>query len=86
MNKQRTTITLHELEVLWQKHMEKESGKLQVLAFPMELTPAYFKWCKSNPTAWQSQKQKRQDQLVMMEMHMTHQIDYYLTQEPIVPY
>jgi hypothetical protein len=79
----KTVITLYQLNELWQEHVYKETGKRIPLEIPMELAPAYASWCRRQPTAWHNQKEKRIQQMILMDIIDTHVIDYYEKTEPI---
>ena len=79
----KTVITLYQFNELWQEHVFKETGKRIPLEIPMELAPAYASWCRRQPTAWHNQKEKRIQQMILMDIIDTHLIDYYETTEPI---
>ena len=82
----KTIITLQELDILWAKHRQEQTGKIQIPEVSMELSPGYYSWCKRSPNAWFAQKEKRIQQLIKLDLIMTHEIDYYLKTEPITPY
>ena len=82
----KTIITLHQLEELFAKHLEKETGRVVRPEFPRELAPAYFKWCKRNWGAWEQQRDIRRQQLAILEISETHEIDFYIKSAPIRPF
>jgi hypothetical protein len=65
------TITLEELEALWAKFT------MQTKEYPMELAPNYLKVCKTNPSIWMNQFQRRKSQLSILGLLETHEIDFY---------
>ena len=73
----KTVITLYQFNQLWQDHVFKETGKRIPLETPLELAPAYASWCRRQPTAWHNQKEKRIQQMMLMDITHTHVIDYY---------
>lgn len=78
-------ITLFELERRYAKKQEEEYGIIIRPEHPQELSPAWPSFCKRNWTAWHKLKEKRYEQLVYLEIHETHEVDYYKTTEPIMP-
>jgi len=74
--KGKKTLTLQEHEDLWAKH------KGYARSIPMELTPSWFKYCRSDPTAQIRIYKQRIAQLDEMGMLESHQIDYYIDWKP----
>ena len=84
--KAKRIITLVELESLYAKYQEEKTGKIVRPETPMELSPAWNSYCKNNWIAFQKGKERRQYQLVELDMIETHEIDYYVNTKPITPF
>jgi hypothetical protein len=78
--KGKKTMTLQEFEDLWSKHMNYPK------TIPMELTPSFFSYCKSDPTAEYRLYRRRMSQLDELELLETVQIDYYIDWKPKVSF
>ena len=78
-------ITLQQLEDLWAEHLYRTTGLLQPKGFPIEKAPAFFTACKRSWSFFGEQKRKRDQQLAILDMIDTHEIDYYVKQKPITP-
>jgi hypothetical protein len=84
--KPKTLITLKELEVLYAKFQEEQTGKIVRPQHPIELSPGWNSYCKQHWTAFEQGRQRREYQLVELDMIETHEIDYYKNTPPIVPF
>lgn len=70
-------MTLQELEILWGEYLGKPPEN------PIETNPNYFAYCRSNPTFWRANMEKRMAQLQKLHLIETTVIDYYQnTQQP----
>jgi hypothetical protein len=72
-------ITLVEFQKLVDKHYGYQS------TVPLELSPSYEIKCRMKWGNWHRQKQLRQDQLVDLDMFLTHEIDFYMNAKEINP-
>jgi hypothetical protein len=82
----KTIITLYQLNELWRDYVFEKHGNKIPLEVPMELTPMYPSYCRSKPTAWYNQQQKRKQQMILLEIIDTHAIDYYETTQQITSF
>jgi len=83
--KPKKTIGLFELDRKYRQAIQDDTGVVLPKEYPIELTPAWRSYCRSNWTAFADAKQRRLEQLAYLDMVETHVIDYYEETKPILP-
>ena len=81
----KSVITLHDLENLLAERLSAERGKEYKPEFPREITPGWFRFCKS-ALVWDLQKKNREEQLIYLDLFHSVEIDYYKETSPIRPF